>query len=208
MQEQNVQSGSRKSFRETELSDQSLVRLLRLGNQDAATALYHRYARRVNELARSCCGADLSSRLDTEDIVQSVFRCFFRGVSRGQYDVPAEAELWGLLMVIAVNKVRAQGNYHRAACRDVGLTVSSSVVGQQISSKTDSDPNSLAFLRMVIDETLEALPEWRRQIVSMRIDGYEIAEITERSGRPRRTVERVLHEFRHQLSMVLREDGE
>jgi RNA polymerase sigma-70 factor (ECF subfamily) len=95
---------------------------LRLGNQDAALQLYLRYAHRLRALAKAQCSAELARRIDTEDIVQSVFGSFFRRAGQGYYDVPAGDELWKLLLVIALNKIRAQSAFHRAAKRDVRRT--------------------------------------------------------------------------------------
>ena len=61
----------------------------------------------------------LASRVDPEDIVQSVFRSFFQRAITDAYSVPAGQDLWKLLLTIALNKVRSQGVYHRAAKRDV-----------------------------------------------------------------------------------------
>ncbi len=49
---------------------------------------------------------DLAGRVDADDIVQSVFRTFFRRVAKGDYEVPDGEELWKLFLVIALNKVR------------------------------------------------------------------------------------------------------
>ena len=108
---------------ETEPSDHSLVRRFRQGHQDAADLLYHRYADRLLTLVQARQSPDLASRVDYEDIVQSVFGSFFRGVSRGMYDVPAREELWHLFLVITLNKIRAKGVFHRAAKRDVRMTI-------------------------------------------------------------------------------------
>ena len=72
----------------SEPSDGSLLRRLRKGEQDAATRLYLRYARRLHGLATAQTGQDLKSRVDPEDIVQSVFRTFFRRAQEGHYEVP------------------------------------------------------------------------------------------------------------------------
>ena len=61
--------------------------------------------------------------VDAEEIVQSVFRTFFRRAAHGHYSVPDGEEMWKLLLVIALNKVRAAGAYHRAAKRDMRQTV-------------------------------------------------------------------------------------
>ena len=102
-------------------SDRSLLQRLRRGEESAATALYLRYARRLLALAQARTSSDLAAKEEADDIVQSVFKSFFRKASAGLYDVPAGEELWNLLLVITINKIRAKGNYHRAAKRDMRL---------------------------------------------------------------------------------------
>src|SRR4051794_32797834 len=82
-------------------SDRSLLARVQDGSQTAAGELYHRYARRLLALARAEAGPDLAARIDPEDIVQSVFGSFFRGVKQGYYEAPPGEELWGLFLVIA-----------------------------------------------------------------------------------------------------------
>src|SRR5437588_8862412 len=103
-------------------SDHSLLRRFRGGNQDAATQLYLRYAARLRALALAQCSPQLARRVDTEDIVQSVFCSFFDAAKRGAYDVPAGDEFWKILLVIALNKIRNQEAFHRAAKRNVRRT--------------------------------------------------------------------------------------
>ena len=103
------------SHSDQEPSDHSLLRRFRHGNRDAADLLYQRYAHRRQALVRARFLPDLASRVDQEDIVQSVFGSFFRGVNRGAYDVPVGEELWHLFMVITLNKIRAKGVFHRRA---------------------------------------------------------------------------------------------
>src|SRR5437870_3821251 len=103
-------------------SDQSLLRRFRLGQEDAAAEIYRRYAPRLHSLARRQCSGSLALRVDADDIVQSVFSAFFEGARKGLYDVPDGEDLWRLILVIALNKVRAKRIFHRAAKRDVRLT--------------------------------------------------------------------------------------
>jgi RNA polymerase sigma-70 factor (ECF subfamily) len=179
-------------------SDGSLVRRYRDGEEAAATALYLRYARRLRALAAKRTGAAFAGRFDADDVVQAVFRTFFLGVRRNAYDVPPGGEIWGLLLVLALNKIRNQVDHHRAAKRDVGQTAAGSEVARH--RLLSRDESAAMFLRLVLDEQLEALPEANRAIVRMRMEGYDVAEIAERAGRSRRTVERVLHDFRDRLA--------
>ena len=104
-------------------SDSSLIRRFRAGEDDAATKLYKRYAERLQRLAQRNTALDLTRRFDAEDVVQSVFRTFFRRVRTGLYDLPAGDELWRLLLVISLNKIRTLAVFHRAQKRSVGSTV-------------------------------------------------------------------------------------
>lgn len=106
----------------TQPSDRSPVRRLTSASEDAATQIYLRYAQRLQALSRQQVAADLAGRVDAEDIVQSVFRTFFRRVQAEDYDVPDGEELWKLVLVIGLNKVRSAGTFHRAAKRDVRAT--------------------------------------------------------------------------------------
>lgn len=178
-------------------SDASLLVRLQAGEDDAATALYTRYAQRLLELADRNAGEDLAQRIDAEDIVQSVFRTFFRRVSDGHYLVPEGEELWKLLLVIALNKVRSIAEHHRAAKRDVSQTHS---ISNQESLKA---PGASQVLTMTIEDVLSTVPEINRQIVRLRIDGHTVEEIAKRSGMSRRSIERVLQAFRKRLQSTL-----
>jgi RNA polymerase sigma factor (sigma-70 family) len=184
-------------------TDRSLLRRLRNGSQDAATQLYLRYAGRLLHLARARCPSDLGRLVDPDDIVQSVFSSFFRGVRKGYYDVPPGEELWKLLLVIALNKIRAQGNHHRAAKRDIRLTSGSEGLEGCAAPVDDSGDVGVTFLHMVIDEALGRWPREQQRMIVLRIEGHEVAEIAALSHRSKRTVERVLQEFRQHLAGLL-----
>src|SRR4051794_30331946 len=83
-------------------SDQSLLQRFRRGQDDAPTLLYLRYAERLRALAAKQSSPSLAARVDPEDIVQSVFRTFFRRAALGHYNVPDGEEIWKLLLVIAL----------------------------------------------------------------------------------------------------------
>src|SRR5271157_4690680 len=93
---------------ESQVSDHSLMRRLRLGSEDAATQIYLRYAHRLRALARVQSSPDLTRCIDADEIVQSVFGSFFRRAKDGYYDVPEGEELRRLFLVIALNKIRAK----------------------------------------------------------------------------------------------------
>lgn len=180
---------------------------IRSGQADAATDLYRRYARRIRALAQKQIGAKLGGRLEPEEIVQSVFRTFFRRLTEGHYEVPAGEEIWGLFLVIALNKVRTAARFHSAACRDVGRTESLPEHAVGLPASEDDD---LAALQQVVAELLDRLPESHRAVVSLRIEGFTVSEISQKTGISRRTTERVLQRFRKRLAdeIELEEDAD
>jgi RNA polymerase sigma-70 factor (ECF subfamily) len=178
-------------------TDGTLIRRYRGGEDAAATSIYLKYARRLRALAEQHCRGELAGRFDADDVVQSVFRTFFEGVRKQAYDVPEGGEIWGLLMVLALNKVRNLADYHKARKRDVRQTTPLPKDPRHLLAK---DGDAAVFLKMVLDEQMAGLPESNRRIIRMRIEGYEISEIASGTGRSRRTVERVLQDFRGRLS--------
>lgn len=179
-------------------TDEDLLCRYQSGDDEAATDLYLRYASRLRALARQYCTPNFAGRFDADDVIQSVFRAFFYGARHRAYEVPPEGELWGLLMVLALNKVRTLVGYHQATKRAVRNTAC--VPDLDSHPALAADDSAAAFLRMVMDEQMAELPESNRTIIRLRTEGYEVGEIARSTGRSRRTVERVLQNFRTRLS--------
>jgi RNA polymerase sigma-70 factor, ECF subfamily len=189
------------------MTDSFLLRQFRGGTADAATLLYYRYAQQLYATVRPQLATELAPRVEADDIVQSVFRTFFRRAALGQYAVPAGGDLWKLLLVMALNKIRSVGEFHRAACRDVARTPAALATDiPAAGASSNSEEAAATILRLVIEETLQALPAGQRMIVELRIEGYEVAEIAGRVQRSKRSVERVLRDFRDRLSQSLQEE--
>lgn len=170
----------------------SLVRRVADGNPSAADELYHRYADRIRSLVRTHLSRSVARRMDPDDIVQSVFRRFFAAAGRGRYDLPTDADLWELFLTITLNRLRSAERFHRAAKRDVRKTTHTGDLEAVAGEESDT------LDRAVVD-ALELLPETHREVVRLRLEGWEVAELANRIGRSKRTVERMLHEARVRL---------
>lgn len=187
-------------------TDRSLLRRLRGGEQDAATALYVRYAQRLQAVAKAKTSPALAARFDPEDVVQSVFRTFFRRASEGQYDVPEGDELWKLLLVISLNKIRTLASYHKAAKRDVTSTVDMTAAESLQRLHGAGQEGALQILEMVIEELLTDLPDAQREMIRLRIEAHSVDDIAAATRRSKRSVERVLQNFRSQLGQFVLEE--
>jgi RNA polymerase sigma-70 factor (ECF subfamily) len=175
-----------------------LVSRWRKGDQDAAKQLFDRYASRLVALARRQISQRLASRLDPEDVVQSVFRSFFGRVKAGKFRIEEQDDLGKLLVRITVNKTLRKVEYHRAAKRDPSKEV---IQGDHASDDLlqvlDRDPTPEAVVAFVdqLDHFLNQLRPEERQILELRFQGYTNGEITKKLGiydrKIRRLIERV-----------------
>jgi DNA-directed RNA polymerase specialized sigma24 family protein len=182
------------------LSDKSLLRRYCGGDAAAAVELHDRYARRMRGLAKKHLNATLAARIDVDDIVQSALGSFFRNACKGLYQVPESGELWRLLAAITRHKLNHARVRHLAAKRDIRKTVPS-VDG--IGSPASFAEQLACELKLSIDELLVDYSAIERRIVELRIEGHEIDRIAEVVVRSRRTVERVLQQFRSDLCREL-----
>lgn len=198
MSESQPDASEPSDFLGDEVLDELLMQRLHSGDHSAATAIYVRYADKLLGLARRQTPNDLRTRFDPEDVVQSVFRTFFRRASQGAYAVPAGDDLWKLFLVISLNKIRRLGEFHRSQKRNVSRTAPLSAPVAQNSEPLAED--SMRILELTIHEILADSPEHVQQMVRFRIEGCEVAEIASRTGRSKRSVERVLQNFRESLS--------
>ena len=188
-------------------SDDSLVRRLRAGSESAADRLYLRYVARLRGLARAKLSAELAGRVDPDDIVQSVFRRFFQAARDDDYTAPAGEDLWDLLLVITLNRVRSEHKYQTAAKRDVRRTAQRREVDDPLAAIADRDESANSALHLHVAEMLEKLPVDHRRAVECRMDGYEVIEIARSLGRSKRTCERMLQEAREMLRAALSESS-
>jgi RNA polymerase sigma-70 factor (ECF subfamily) len=104
--------------------------------------------------------------------------------------------------VISLNKIRSLATHHRAAKRNVKATT-------ELDDSRDAleeGGGSLLVMKMIIEETLESLPADQRRMVQLRIEGYTVSEIAADIKRSKRSVERLLQDFRARLGRLLFEE--
>jgi hypothetical protein len=69
-------------------------------------------------LAQSRLPSDLRPRTDNEDVVQSVYRSFFRRTTRGDLSIERSGDLWRLLARMTINKSIKSVERNRSQKRD------------------------------------------------------------------------------------------
>ena len=170
-----------------------LVQRHRDGDPEAASLLFAQYAQQLCRLAERHLSRKLAGRVEGEDVVQSVFRTFFRRTSQGEFQIDSSDQLWRLLVIITVRKARAQGRYHTAAVRDISAEHPAAIEDIIADLEThEPGPEDVVVLMDQIKALLKGLPALYCQVLELRLQGHSATDIAPRLGISRRTVYRTL----------------
>src|SRR5262245_23864103 len=195
------------SWRDREMADDSsgnLVAPWRQGNQQAAELLFQRYANRLITLARNRIPAKLTSRVDPEDVVQSVYRSFFARARAGRYELQRGGDLWRLLMTITLHKLYKQIRRYQTEKRDLGRERNCPSAEKFAAlhahlQASEPSPQEAATLADELGVVMRTLAPVQRRMLELRLLGYDLDEIAADVHCSERTVIRVLQRIKLQL---------
>lgn len=191
-----------------ELSDAELVERWRAGDQDAATILHERYLARLLNLVGRHLADKFNSRLDPDDVVQSVFRSIFRLTREGRFEFEDDSDFWKLLLTMALNKVRNTVRHHQAGKRTPeaeSISTSSDGVDGYLVNRLSSQPTlqEIVSFADMLELVLQQLDPKQQLLIQYRIEGYTQKEIAEKLGVDDRTVRRMFASIRNRGEQLL-----
>ena len=185
-----------------------LVRRLRQGDDTFANELFARFARRLIGLARTHLDRRMQQKVDPEDVVQSVYRSFFRRLDAEQIETPSWDSLWYLLTVMTLRKCAKQAEQMHAAKRDARREVSLQSDGDSGDSwkhvaDREPTPEEAALLTELVDQTMRDFDPEDHAVVMMSLQGYNVREISASLKRADRSVRRLRERVRKRLEDML-----
>jgi RNA polymerase sigma-70 factor (ECF subfamily) len=156
-----------------------------------------RFTQRLLRLARAKLPQRVRQRVDPEDIVQSVYRSFFKRLKQGQFAFEESHDVWRLLAAMTYNKVCNARKFHERQRRDVRREQplgESQLPGEVADAAALEKPQAedVQILYDSLQRLLQALPDNYRTIAVLRLEGNSIEQIAQQVKRSRRTVLRVL----------------
>jgi RNA polymerase sigma factor (sigma-70 family) len=172
---------------------------LRRGDATAATALFGRYSERLIALARKRLDGRTRQKVDPEDVVQSVFRSFFRRHNKGKVSVADADGLWSLLAVITARKCINRVRFFHAACRDVLQENEPGTGEQEEVAGAEPSPEEATLLEETLERLMSSLDARERDMLTLALQGYSPREIAEHVERSERTVQVLLQQIRKRL---------
>ncbi|WP_425399150.1 ECF-type sigma factor [Aeoliella sp.] len=191
-------------------SFQDLPDRLTAGDEDAALDVWERFTARLVALARARLDSRVQQRVAPDDIVQSVYRSFFRGQQEGAFELDSWDSLWALLSMITVRKCARAANAQRAARRDIRRELvnsedeSQSGVATELPTREPS-PEEVVCLTDLLSHLFEPLPADKRQMLLLRLQGHKVSEISTIVGRAERSVHRLLQRIRTEVEELAQE---
>ncbi len=185
--------------------------LYRTGDPAAAEELFRRFTPKLIHLARQQLAPNLRSKVDPEDVVQLVYKCFFLRYGNGRLATESWDSLWGLLSAIALRKCADRAEYHRAERRDAAREIASSATDHgpalwQQAPGREPTPLQATILTETVEHLLGSTDEAERPVVEMSLQGYTSREISRHLGRAERTVRRIRTRIKRRLQRQQREN--
>jgi RNA polymerase sigma-70 factor (ECF subfamily) len=183
-----------------------LLARCRAGDPEAAQQLFAAYACRLTGVADQHLSRKLAGREDGEDVVQSVFRTFFRRAAAGEFRIARADQLWNLLVTITLRKARTHARFHTAEQRDVGAEEAGDAwLFQRLAGQPG--PPEAAELVDLVQALLRGLDPVYCHILERRMQGEAVAEIAPALNVSRQTVYRALSLLGQRLKRLASEPG-
>ena len=186
-----------------------LLERWRDGCEEAAAEMFERYVARLVGLARLRISPVLRRRFDAEDIVQSVYRTFFRNAREDRYVLKRSGDLWRLLVGITLNKLHRHIEFHSAGKRSFRREDSFPLTGENVWINAEAvasgpTPSEAIAVLEELDRVILSLTSQQREIFEKRLEGLSIEKIAQDIGRSERTVRRALGKVRIELEEQLK----
>ncbi len=187
-----------------EPSFEELLAQVRQRDNEAATKFYNRFAGRLVALARSRLDPRILQRVDPEDVAQSVLKSVLMRLADGQFVLGDWDSTWGLLTRVTIHKCHKWVDYYQAQSRELDREIRADALDSSGCGFLDREPTppEAAVLAETIDAVLQGLDDREQRIVTMSLQGSEVAEIGAQLGCTESKVYRVLRLIRQRLERM------
>jgi len=186
-----------------------LMDRLRSGEDEAARAVFTRFASRLVGLARRHLDGRLAVKVDPEDVVQSAYKSFFIRQRDGSLEIGNWDGLWGVLTMITLRKCADRAAYYRAGKRDVARELmaksddSATDHAADIAIDREPSPEEAAVLAETVEKLFQTVDDPdERSILELSLQGFTASEISDSLGRAERSIRRLRERVRKRLERM------
>lgn len=178
------------------------IERLNEGDVSAVEPVFRAYEPYLRIAVRRRLGQRLRSKVDSGDIVQSVFADVLRGVRDGGWHFAGRPQLLAFLHTIARRRLADRYQKDRQALeRERPLDATPP---RSLRDVVQPRPSQEAQGREFLEAVLRACPPAHHEVIRLRMNGFRMAEIAARTGLHEGSVRRVLYDLARRLSIARR----
>jgi RNA polymerase sigma-70 factor (ECF subfamily) len=158
------------------------VQRVRAGDDRAAEELVRKYEPLIRREVRLHLEDRRLGRLfDSMDVCQSVLKSFFVRTAAGQFDLDEPAQLVGLLVTMARNKLASEARRQNRQKRDQRRAAGGDEALAAVPA-ADPTPSRAVAGRDLIDQVRQRLTPEERELADLRAEGLSWEEVAARVG--------------------------
>jgi RNA polymerase sigma factor (sigma-70 family) len=186
----------------TEADDslRDLLDRLNRGEEDAARQVFEAYGPYLRMVVRRRLSAPLRTKLDSEDIVQSVWADLIHVFREGRGSFPDVGRLRAFLIRAACNRLIDR---HRQYAKAIGHErPSPDGEFEHLASDDRNRPEAVVVADELWDRILASCPPSHHDLIRLKREGLGVAEIAERTGLHPSSVRRILYDLARRLGIA------
>jgi RNA polymerase sigma factor (sigma-70 family) len=177
----------------------TLLDRLRHGDEDAAEELVATYEPLLRSAVRGGLPTLLRSKLDSADVVQSVWVRVLPALRDGRWDIADRARLRALLLTVARRRLVSQYRHHRPALE---LERGGAADVDMLPEAGVPQPSEVARAGELWEQVRDLCPPEHRRLLELRRQGLTLDEIAARTGMHEGSVRRVLRQLARRLALL------
>ena len=178
----------------------TLLDRLNRGDMEAAEQVVRAYEPYLRVIARRNLSSKMRSKLDSVDVVQTVWLEILRNLSEGRVAFPDAAQLRAYLVMLTRNRLIDSFRRHRRSMdlerplREIEPEGHPASVGAR--------PSQVAQADELWDLLLERCSPNQREVLRLKREGISLGEIAGRTGLHKSSVRRLIYEAERHLARL------
>ena len=192
-----------------------LIAGLQQGDSLILREFYADYGPHLQRIADRRVSPVMKPRFDSEDVIQSTFRTFFRRAQGGYFQFEDNQRLWNLLCAITLTKVREKVRFHQRQARGVDREVSPDADSDSGDRGNSGDglveggptPADAVEFADTFENLIAGLDADQRKLIDLKLQDVTNDEAAESLGVSERTVRRMLGRLQEQFERLLSSDA-
>jgi RNA polymerase sigma-70 factor (ECF subfamily) len=178
----------------------ALLEQLARGDVDAAEQLFHTYEPYLRRVVRRHLPQQLRAKLDSQDVVQSVWVDVFRRFREAGRRFASAAHLRAFLVMVARHRLADRLRHYQGALDREELGPDADVAA--LAAPRQPRPSEVAQAEELWRKMLELCPPGHREVLRLKRQGLLLEEIAACTGLHEGSVRRILRKLARQLAVA------